>query len=67
MGQQKGKERKEMGKEGHYSQQTLKHQQQVHQVSDPVTNNVTTFPIIILNLNFQNHSHLMPKTKPYTL
>ena len=31
-------------KERHYSQQTLKHVQQVHQVSVLVINNVTTFP-----------------------
>ena len=30
-----------MGKEGHYSQQALKHVQLVHQVSVPVTKNVT--------------------------
>ena len=43
----------QMDKEGHHSQQALKHQQQSHQVSIPVTNNVTTFPITILHVNFQ--------------
>ena len=33
-----------MDMDGHYSQQALKHVQHVHQVSVPVTNNVTSIP-----------------------
>ena len=42
-----GKFENQMDKEGHHSQQALKHQQQVHWLSVLVTNNVTTFPITI--------------------
>ena len=48
-----GKFENQMGKEGPHSQKALKHQQQMHQVSFPVSNNVTTFPITILDVNFQ--------------
>ena len=46
-----------MGKDGHYTQQALKHVQQVHQVSVHVTNNVINLPI-------DNLACFPPKTIP---
>ena len=54
-------------KEGHYSQQALKHVQHMHQVSVLVTNNVTTFPITIYDLTLQKPFPPKAKTNPYTL
>ena len=57
-----------MGKGRHYSQQALKYQQQSHQVSVPVTNNVTTFPIKSFRCLISKKPFLPnAKTNPYTL
>ena len=48
---------KRMGKDEHYSQQALKHAQQVHQVSVHVTNNVT-------NISHYNLGCKPPKAIP---
>ena len=57
-----------LGKDGHYSQQALKHVQQVHQFSIHITNNVTNIPHYNLGCYpTKTHSHLKPKTNPYTL
>ena len=50
--------------ERHYSQETLKHVQQVHQVSILVTNNVTTFPITILDVKLQKPFPSKVKNQP---
>ena len=54
-----GKFEYQMGKEGHYSQQALKHAQQVHPVSVLVINNVTTFPNRVLDIT-QNVTKTIP-------
>ena len=48
-----------MGKEEHYFQQALKHVQELHQVSVPVTNNVTNAP-----LQFKMLLKILPKSIP---